>query len=134
MNETPEGYVDVDVQVEYAPVGVQLWPTRTPEQGINFTLRSVAVVRQDGREWVVWTYENNKVRSFQLGETMVCRLLTEDAAKVRPFQFRLDLTDDEQAAVRDALRFVLYGVAPQELTPQRLELMRGTLERMKEQM
>lgn len=134
MNEIPEGYADVDVQAEHAPIGVPLWPTRTPELAVNFTLRSVAVVRQDDREWVVWTYENNKVRSFQLGETIVSRLPLAEAAKVRPFQFRLGLTDDEQAAVRDALRFVLFGVAPEDLSPQRLELMRATLERMKEQM
>jgi hypothetical protein len=56
------------VTAEDAPVGIQLWPTRSPEYAPNFTLASVAVVRNSNGEHVVWTYENGNQRVFGKGE------------------------------------------------------------------
>lgn len=56
------------VIAERAPVGVQLWPTRTPEQADAFTLERVATVRSDLSEWVEWTYQNGSKRTFRVGE------------------------------------------------------------------
>lgn len=47
-----------------APLGVQLWPTITPEAAPNFTLAEVARTSRGVR----WTYENGSVRWFAVGE------------------------------------------------------------------
>lgn len=65
--------VDFYVVAEDAPIGVQLWPTRTPEYAPNFTLASVAVVRSEAPTYVVWTYESGTVRTLALGEQVACR-------------------------------------------------------------
>ena len=65
------------VVAEDAPLDVQLWPTTTPEAGVNFTLRTVAVVRGPNGSWVEWTYLSGATRQFRLGERVACRL--EDA-------------------------------------------------------
>lgn len=135
MTETPEPVlVNVSVQAEYAPIGVQLWPTRKPEQGIHHTVRSVAVVRNEVREWVVWTLEDNNIRTFELGDMVTARVTPEVAAKIAPPQLALALTVDEQAAVRDAIRLVTHGVSPDSLhTPARMALLKSALERMVQQ-
>ena len=134
MSETrTDGLVDISVQAEYAPIGVQLWPTRRPDQSIHFTLRSVAVVRNEVRSWVVWTYEDNHIRTFEIGEMVASRMTPEAAVQVLLPQVVLTLTVDESAAVRDALRLALTGLAPSADTPSRVAEMRRALDRLVEQ-
>lgn len=133
MTETPEPIlVDAHVQAEYAPIGVQLWPTLKPEQGIHHTIRSVAVVRNEVREWVVWTLEDNNIRTFELGDMVVARVTPLVAAAIRPAEKSVRLTEPEQEAVRDALRMFLSGRAPVDLAA-RADLVRSALDRMVEQ-
>lgn len=56
------------VAAEDAPLGVQLWPTRTPEYAPNFTLNRVEVVRTPGGQYVRWVYESGDQRIFKMGE------------------------------------------------------------------
>ena len=133
MTQTPEPIlVDVNVQAEYAPIGVQLWPTRKPEQGIHHTIRSVAVVRNEVREWVVWTLEDNNIRTFELGDMVAARVTPLVAAAIRPAETSVRLTEQEQEAVRDALRMFLSGRAPVDLAA-RTDLVRSALDRMVQQ-
>ena len=62
------------VIAEDAPVGIQLWPTRSPEFAPNFTLATVEVVRTEVRTFVRWTYQSGTVRTFDLGEQVVVSL------------------------------------------------------------
>jgi len=64
---------DYSVIAEDAPIGVQLWPTTSPKFAPNFTLASVATVRNEVRSYVVWTYENGSQRTFEMGEQIACR-------------------------------------------------------------
>lgn len=73
-----DGLVACSVIAEGAPIGVQLWPTRTPELGYHFTLRSVALVRNEVRSWVVWTYEDNQIRTFDVGDRVTAKLTLAD--------------------------------------------------------
>jgi hypothetical protein len=59
-----------------APLGVQLWPTTSPEYAENFTL--VSVTRQlnfNGNEYVTWTYGNGKTRSFMADEEVAVQIV-----------------------------------------------------------
>jgi len=60
------------VLAEDAPIGVQLWPTITPESAPNFTLESVEIVRNAYGSFVRWVYENGNVRTFKMGQTVAC--------------------------------------------------------------
>jgi hypothetical protein len=62
------------IKAEEAPIGVQLWPTRSPLYAPNFTLASVSVVRTATGSHVVWTYESGTTRVFALGEDVACEL------------------------------------------------------------
>jgi hypothetical protein len=63
------------VVAESAPLGVQLWPTRSPEFAPNFTLASVTrFLDGNGRECVTWTYQNGNVRTFLAGEEVAVRI------------------------------------------------------------
>lgn len=80
--------VDVTITAEDAPIGVQLWPTTTPQAARNFTLLCVQVITCVTREAteacettrVVWTYENLSTREFVLGEGVSARVSATDAA------------------------------------------------------
>lgn len=62
------------VVAEDAPIGVQLWPTVSPESAPNFTLMEVQTVRRaGGRSYVRWIYENGKERSFDMGERVAVK-------------------------------------------------------------
>jgi hypothetical protein len=61
------------VIAEDAPIGVQLWPTRSPEYAPNFTLQSVAIIRREARSYVEWTYENGNTRQFELGDQVAVK-------------------------------------------------------------
>lgn len=65
------------VVAEYAPIGVQIWPTTAPQYAPNFTLESVSVVRTRERTYVRWQYENGSTRLFKLGERVVVCLPPE---------------------------------------------------------
>ena len=64
------------VTAEAAPIGIQIWPTMSPEYAPNFTLMAVEVVTRKLRDasgtyertCVEWTYESGNVRTFDLGE------------------------------------------------------------------
>lgn len=58
------------VIAEDAPLGVQLWPTRSPEFAPNFTLERVEIVRTEARTFVRWVYQNGNERVFKLGESV----------------------------------------------------------------
>ena len=58
------------VIAEDAPIGVQLWPTRSPAYADNFTLMEVQVVRGEVRSYVRWIYRNGNERTFSLGESV----------------------------------------------------------------
>lgn len=62
------------VVAEHAPLGVQLWPTLTPDKARHFTLQAVEIVRSTHATYVRWIYEDGKVRRFDLGETVVVKL------------------------------------------------------------
>lgn len=67
--------IGTTVRAESAPLGVQLWPTRSPEYAPNFTLASVTrFLDANGRECVRWTYQNGNTRTFLAGEEVVVRL------------------------------------------------------------
>lgn len=67
MNNTAAAQTTT-VVAEDAPIGIQLWPTRSPEFAPNFTLASVEIVRTEVRRFVRWTYQSGNVRTFDLGE------------------------------------------------------------------
>lgn len=71
MNAT---YTNASLVAEDAPLGVQLWPTVSPEFAPNFTLASVEIVRDFYGTRVRWTYENGNVRTFDLGEQVFARI------------------------------------------------------------
>ncbi len=50
------------VITEHAPIGVQLWPTRSPKDAPNFTLAEVHMVRNHRGTYVQWVYEGGNVR------------------------------------------------------------------------
>jgi hypothetical protein len=62
------------VVAEHAPIGVLLWPVRSPEFAPNFTLASVSIVRDAYSSYVVWTYENGDVRNFELGQEVAVQM------------------------------------------------------------
>ena len=74
MNTTSPTASDFSVIAESAPIGVQLWPTRSPEYAPNFTLASVSVIRNETRPYVAWTYQSGNQRTFNLGEEVSCRV------------------------------------------------------------
>jgi hypothetical protein len=58
-----------------APLGVQLWPTRSPEFAPNFTLASVTRrLDANGNEYVIWTYRNGNVRRFLANEEVTVKI------------------------------------------------------------
>ena len=65
--------IDSTVIAEDAPLGVLLWPVIDPTYAPNFTLASVAIIRDAYGQYVSWTYENGKTRTFQLGEAIAVR-------------------------------------------------------------
>jgi len=79
------------VIAENAPLGVQLWPTTTPESAPNFTLAAVEIlsrkVRQEDGSWfeypatVIWTYQSGTERRFRLGEVVACELPADRTMK-----------------------------------------------------
>lgn len=70
------------VAAEAAPLGVQLWPTRSPEYAANFTLANVEVVRHSVRgDYVIWTYCNGKTRTFNVGEQVTVQFPTHNASR-----------------------------------------------------
>lgn len=101
MNDTPEGFADTKVAAQDAPIGVQLWPTRTPEQADRFTLRSVATVRNEVRSWVVWTYEDNHIRTFEVGELVAVRVAEADLPKIQPPTVAVRFTPEQAATLRE---------------------------------
>lgn len=58
---------------EDAPIGVQLWPTISPEFAPNFTLAEVQIVRTETQRYVRWLYQNGNERVFQLGQSVTVR-------------------------------------------------------------
>lgn len=73
MNETRTEPETSHVVAEDAPIGIQLWPTRTPESWQNFTLREVQIVRTETRRFVRWVYYSGATRDFELGAEVVVR-------------------------------------------------------------
>lgn len=64
------------VKAESAPLGVQLWPTRTPKYAPNFTLQSVTrTLDACGGEYVIWTYQSGTTRIFLLGEDVAVEIV-----------------------------------------------------------
>jgi hypothetical protein len=62
---------ETTVVAENAPLGVQLWPTISPDYADNFILNSVAVHRRETGDFVVWTYRSGKTRTLLVGEEVV---------------------------------------------------------------
>jgi hypothetical protein len=65
------------VKAKDAPLGVQLWPTTSPQYAPNFTLASV--IRQlgsNGREYVIWQYENGNTRMFLPDEDVAVQIVS----------------------------------------------------------
>ncbi len=60
--------VQASVIAERAPIGVQLWPTRSPGYADHFTLERVEIVDCNGVDYVRWTYRDGKTRLFQMGQ------------------------------------------------------------------
>lgn len=60
------------VVAELAPLGVQLWPTTSPEFANRFTLARVETVREVELAYVVWTFVSGGQRRFRLGQKVTC--------------------------------------------------------------
>ena len=58
------------VIAEDAPLGVELWPTVSPDFAPNFTLERVEVVRTCVTTIVRWHYLSGRELVFRLGETV----------------------------------------------------------------
>jgi len=56
------------VVAEDAPIGVLLWPVRSPEFAPNFTLERVEIVRTAASSFVRWIYESGNERVFNVGD------------------------------------------------------------------
>lgn len=63
------------VIAEDAPLGVQLWPTISPEAAPNFTLERVEIVRSQIGTHVRWVYQNGDTRVFGLGQAVAVSLV-----------------------------------------------------------
>jgi hypothetical protein len=74
MNTTATETEFILIKAEEAPLGVQLYPTRSPEYAPNFTLAEVSTVRGPYGTRVIWTYESGTTRTFDLGEEVACKL------------------------------------------------------------
>lgn len=83
MTNTAQATETTTVIAQDAPIGIQLWPTTSPEFAPNFTLAAVEVVTRKLRDQygdqeitvVTWTYENGNVRTFGLGEEVACQFV-----------------------------------------------------------
>lgn len=64
-------HIETTVAAEDAPIGIQIWPTIAPGYAHHFTLDSVELVRDCNGEWVRWTYQDGKTRTFSKGEQVV---------------------------------------------------------------
>lgn len=66
---------ETTIAAEDAPLGVQLWPTISPEFADNFTLTAVKVVRTEVNSYVHWMYRGASAdRYFEIGEQVVVRI------------------------------------------------------------
>jgi hypothetical protein len=72
--------ITTTVAAEDAPLGVQLWPTLSPEFAPQFTLDEVATVRTVNGTYVRWTYQDGKTRQFRVGEQVMVSLAPPPAA------------------------------------------------------
>jgi hypothetical protein len=64
------------VKAKDAPLGVQLWPTTSPQYAPNFTLASVTrQANANGSEYVVWQYRNGKTRTFLPDEDVAVQIV-----------------------------------------------------------
>lgn len=64
------------VKAKDAPLGVQLWPTTSPEYAPNFTLASVTrELNFNGEQLVIWTYQNGNTRMFMPDEDVAVELV-----------------------------------------------------------
>jgi hypothetical protein len=79
METTSKATETSTVTAEDAPLGVQLWPTLTPQQAPNFTLWAVEIVRNEARTYVRWIYHNGNVRTFKLGEQVAVQFVGQQA-------------------------------------------------------
>lgn len=62
------------VKAEEAPIGMPLWPTRTPEAAVAYTLESVCLVRTATESRVVWTYLNGTTVDYAAGEMVAVQI------------------------------------------------------------
>jgi hypothetical protein len=70
------GHVDMKttlVIAEDAPIGVQLWPTVSPEYAKCWTLAKVIRTANS----VIWEYEDGKTREFLPGDKVACEFPRE---------------------------------------------------------
>ncbi len=64
------------VKAKDAPLGVQLWPTVSPKFAPNFTLDTVTrQVGSNGREYVIWQYQNGNTRMFLADEDVAVQIV-----------------------------------------------------------
>lgn len=64
------------VKAKDAPLGVQLWPTVSPEFAPNFTLDTVTrQVGSNGREYVIWQYQGGNTRMFLADEDVAVQIV-----------------------------------------------------------
>jgi hypothetical protein len=71
MNTTTA--TETTVVAELAPLGVQLWPTISPEYADNFTLDKVETHRTVNGTMVTWTYRSGTTRVFHAGEEIAVK-------------------------------------------------------------
>jgi hypothetical protein len=65
------------VKAKDAPLGVQLWPTVSPEYAPNFTLDTVTrQIGSSGREYVTWQYQNGNTRVFLADEDVAVQIVS----------------------------------------------------------
>jgi hypothetical protein len=106
---------DALVTAETAPLGVQIWPTTTPDAAPNFTLAEVITFDANDEVYVRWTYKNGNTRVFRLGERVAVRVESREQLAgcdaVFPGETPTGSTLDEQIAALQALR-AAYGNLP----------------------
>lgn len=63
------------VKAKDAPLGVQLWPTTSPQFAPNFTLATVTrQLGSNGCEYVIWQYQNGNTRMFLADEDVAVQI------------------------------------------------------------
>lgn len=88
MNATAQ-LLDTTVTAQDAPLGVLLWPVRSPEYARNFTLAAIEQVHPG--ILVRWVYESGKTRDFDWDAEVAVRVSPADWATIALGKVRVQM-------------------------------------------